>query len=78
MCLFGIFEVKKYKLPTYRTYLSMSPSKIQIIKNNIHRMTSFTDIAIHTLLMSRFIIHVQGTSFKKIKMSGLTINHTII
>ena len=29
----------------------------QININNIHRMTSFVGISIHTLLMSRFIIH---------------------
>jgi len=30
----------------------MAPSKIQIIINNIHRITSFAGIPIHTLLVS--------------------------
>ena len=36
-------------------------------------MASFAGISIHTIVMSRFII----SSFKKIKISGLQINHTI-
>ncbi len=71
----AVFEVKQNInwLPTL-PFLNMGPYiDIKTHINNIHWMTSFAGILIHTLIQ---IYHT--SSFKKIKMSGFQINHILI
>ena len=73
------FEVKKMHISPLLNLgikISFIKNKTQININNIHRMTSFVGISIHTLLMSRFIIHVQ--TYLKNKIDKPSSNNLIL
>jgi hypothetical protein len=66
-----------YHTSEFEINISFIKNKTQININNIHKMTSFVGISIHTLLMSRFIIHTVQTYLKN-KIDKQSSNNLIL